>query len=236
MRLASFVLLATALFAAGGVPLEITDARGKKASGVTIDAGGPDAEGWWTLKVAKSKGDVVLIWPWDGLAKQPDGPGAAPVVVIQKGDAKALTNPLVVAAIATPVVLGRRTMAEQATAGGFTEDALKQAIAGLVGASDPFAKGIGLLFAGSAENGAEELTKALRVRQRQLTRVPSEIFPMAMLQGRALLAANKFDEAAVAFLNALKIRPADESARQSRAEALLKAGKADAAAAVTGPR
>jgi hypothetical protein len=42
--------------------------------------------------------------------------------------------------------------------------------------------------------------------------------------------------AAVAFLTALKERPSDENARMSRADALTKAGKAEAAAEATGKR
>lgn len=236
MKLASFVLLAATLLAASSLPLDVTDARARKPGGVTVEAGGPDAEGWWSLRVAKSKGDAVLIWPWDGMAKQPDGPEPVPVVVIQRGEVKALENPRVVAAIATPVVLGLRQLPDEASATGYTEDALRQAIRGLAGVTDPFAKGIGLLYSGKPEEAVEELAKALRERQRQLTRVPSEIFPAAMLYGHALMAASKFDLAAVAYLTALKERPSDESARMARADALMKAGKAEAAAEASGKR
>jgi tetratricopeptide (TPR) repeat protein len=230
MRLASFVFAAGALFAASGVPLDVTDTRNKRAPGVTVEASGPDAEGWWTLRVSKFKRDTVLIWPWDAMAKQPDGPEPVPVIVIQRGESKALENPRVVAAIATPVVLGLKSMPDAASATGLSEDAIRQAIRGLATAADSFAKGIGLLYSGKSEAAADELAKALRERQRQLTRVPSEIFPAAMLYGHALMGANKFDLAAVAYLNAVKIRPSDENARTARAEALMKAGKAEAAA------
>ena len=77
---------------------------------------------------------------------------------------------------------------------------------------------------------AGELGRALKERQRQLTRVPSEIYPAALLYGLALEKEKKFDEAAVAFLAALKVRPSDELARKFRQDALLKAGKPDAVA------
>ena len=78
-------------------------------------------------------------------------------------------------------------------------------------------------------DGAGELGRALKERQRQLTRVPSEIYPAALLYGQALEREKKFDEAAVAFLAALKVRPSDERARKLRQEALIGAGKPDAA-------
>jgi hypothetical protein len=95
--------------------------------------------------------------------------------------------------------------------------------------ADPFEKGVGFLYAGKAADAAESLGVALRQRQRQLTRVPSEIYPLAMLDGLALFKANKFDDSAVAYLTALKQKPSDEGARRYRAEALTKAGKSEAA-------
>jgi cytochrome c-type biogenesis protein CcmH/NrfG len=49
-----------------------------------------------------------------------------------------------------------------------------------------------------------------------------------MLYGQALYRANKFDDAAVAWLTALQQRPSDEMAHKHRAEALTKAGKPEA--------
>jgi len=231
MRLVAYLVAAGVLYAAGvTLPMDVTDARGKKPGGVTVEASGPDGEGWWSLRVSKSKAEYLLIWPWDGAAKQPDGPGTLPVVVIVRREQKALENPRVVAAMATPVVLGLKSVAEEAGATGYSEEALNQAFRGLAKAEDPFAKGVGLLYSGKNEDAAEELAKALRERQRQLTRVPSEIFPAAMLYGRALMAAGKFDQAAVAYLSALKVRPSDEIARAARADGLMKAGKVEAAA------
>jgi len=68
----------------------------------------------------------------------------------------------------------------------------------------------------------QQLGPALKQRQRQLMRVPSEIYPAAMLDGQALFRANKFDDSAVAYLAALKQRPSDRAARKYRAEALTK--------------
>lgn len=232
MKLGSFLLFGGVVMAAGvTLPLDVTDARGKTPGGVKVEASGPDAEGWWSLRITKSKTDYLVVWPFDAMAKQPDGPGAVPVVVIPHADAKVLESPRVVAALATPVALGLKSVAEQATATGYSEDALNSAFRGLASAPDPFAKGVGLLFAGNGGEAAEELAKALRDRQRQLTRVPSEIWAAAMLDGRALMAAGKFDDAAVAYLAALKVRPADQNALSARADALVKAGKAEAAAA-----
>ena len=75
----------------------------------------------------------------------------------------------------------------------------------------------------------DPLARALKERERRLTRVPSEIYPAAMLYGKALFGAGKYDDAAVAFLKALKQRPSDAAARRSRSEALIKAGKPEAA-------
>jgi tetratricopeptide (TPR) repeat protein len=218
------------LLAAPVLQFRITDGRGKETSAITIEAGSPDADGWCPLHVTKAKGEPVLVWPFDGSAKLPDGPEPIPAIVIQRGEEKALTNQQAVAAMATPVVLGIATLEETAGKTGFTQDSLAKAFAGLETSEDPFEKGIGLLYTGKYAFAAGQLAIALKQRQRQLTRVPSEIYPAAMLYGQALFRANKFDDAAVAWLTALKERPSDEIARKHRAEALTKAGKPEAAA------
>jgi hypothetical protein len=218
------------LLAGSALQFDVTDARGKKPSGVAIEAGAPDADGWCHLSVvAKGKGDPVLIWPSDGMAKAPDGPEPIPAIVIQRGDEKSLSNLHVVAAIATPVLLGATTLDERARETGFSAAALSKAFAELTASPDAFAGGIGLLYANKPVEAADKLAQALRERQRQLTRMPSEIYPAAMLSGRALVLENKFDAAAVAFMAALKDRPSSEAARKARADALVNAGKPDAA-------
>jgi tetratricopeptide (TPR) repeat protein len=186
---------------------------------VAIDAADPDADGWYRLTVAKSKGGAVLVWPYDGRAKTPDGPEPIPAIVIQAGDSRTPLSARVVAALAAGKLLGVNP-----------EVAFDTAV--LAGAEDPFAKGIGLLYAHKAAEAVEPLARALRERERQLTRVPSEIYPAAMLYARALFGANQFDDAAVAFLKAMKQRPADRAALNGRVEALIKAGKAEAAQAL----
>jgi hypothetical protein len=230
LLLAAAFLFAAFLFAATTLQFRITDGRGKETSAITIEAGAPDDDGWFPLHVTKAKGDPVLVWPFDSSAKRPDGPEPIPAIVIQRGDEKALTNQQAVAAMAVPVVLGVATPEETAGRTGFTRDSLAKAFAGLETSADPFEKGIGLLYTGKYVFAAGQLAIALKQRQRQLTRVPSEIYPAAMLDGQALFSANKFDDAAVAWLTALKQRPSDEMARRHRAEALAKAGKPEAAA------
>lgn len=215
-----FLLLASPV-----LQFQITDGRGKETTAITIEAGAAGDDGWRPLRVVKAKGAPVLVWPFDGSAKLPDGPEPIPAIVIQRGDEKALANKRVVAAIATAVVLGASS-----DKAGFAPEALAAAFAGLVTSQDPFEKGVGLLYAGKFADAAESLGVALRQRQRQLTRVPSEIYPVAMLDGQALYKANKFDDSAVAYLAALKQRPSDEAAREHRADALTKAGKPEAAA------
>ena len=101
MKLALIFLLASS-----GIQFDITDARGKKPSGVTIEAGSPDGDGWFDLKVSgKPKTQPVLIWPFDGKARPPQGPGAVPAIVIEHGDTKALMNPRVVAAVLAALLL-----------------------------------------------------------------------------------------------------------------------------------
>jgi len=217
------------LLAAPILQFQVTDGRGKETSAVTIEAGAPDDDGWRPLKVVKAKGDPVLVWPFARSAKAPDGPEPIPAIVIQRGEEKALGNKRVVAAIATPVVLGVASVEEAGRKTGFAPEALTKAFAALVTSADPFEKGVGLLYAGKSADAAEQLGLALKQRQRQLTRVPSEIYPAAMLDGQALYRANKFDESAVAYLTAMKQRPSDEAARKYRAEALTKAGKPEAA-------
>jgi hypothetical protein len=210
-----------------GVEFQVTDERGKKASGVALEAGAPDADGWFPLKVVKAKGDVVLVWPLDGVARVPDGPEPIPAMVISRAGEKALATPHTVAVLAVPVVLGIETLATVAGRTGLPAEALGQAVGGLKTSADPFEKGVGLLY--SNQPAVEPLAIALKQRQRQLTRVPSEIYAVALLYGRALYRENKFDDAAVAFLTAVKLRPSDPVARALRADALVKAGKGAAA-------
>lgn len=217
------------LLAAPLMQFHVTDGRGKETGAVTIEFGAADADGWRPLKIAKAKGDAVLVWPFDAMAKPPDGPEPVPAIVIQRGAEKALANKAAMASIATPVVLGWSSIDEAASKTGFTSAALMKAFGELAGADDAFQKGVGLLYAAKYEAAAAALPTALRERQRQLTRVPSEIYAAAMLAGAALAKANKFDEAAVAYLAAMKQRPSDQRAAKLRGEALVKAGKPEAA-------
>jgi hypothetical protein len=207
------------LLAAPALHFDVTDARGKRPPGVTIEAANPDEDGWYRLTVSsKGKSEPILIWPFDGIAKAPDGPGGVPVIVIDKGDARAGSNPRVMAALQTGALLGvRRDVGVDLHAASSSSE-------------EPWGKGVGLLFADKPVESVEPLGRALKERERQLTRVPSEIYPAAMLYGKALFAAGKFDDAAVAFLKAIKQRPLDPAARKSRSEALIKAGKPEAAA------
>lgn len=218
------------LLAASGPQFEITDVRGKKPSGVSVETGAANADGWMELKLgAKAKASYLMVWPYDGRARNPDGPGAVNVIVMEKADPKALLNPKVTAALLAAQLLGKTLDA------GVDEVALKQAAAKLETAEDYWAKGVGLLYSGKPSEAVEPLGKALRERERVLTRIPSEIYPAAMLSGRALLEAGKFDEAALAFLKAVKLRPTEQPAREARAQALLKAGKPEAAEAALDP-
>jgi len=193
------------LLAASALHFEITDGRGKKPGGVVIEAGSADADGWCSLSVASK-------------AKAPDGPGDIPAIVVEKGDARLASNAHVSAALQAGVLLG------------VTHDVgVKVSVAGLAGSEDVFARGVGLLAAGKAPDAVEPLGRALKERERQLTRVPSEIYPLAMLYGQALFAAGKYDDAAVAYLKALQQRPSDSAARRARAAALIQAGKPEAA-------
>ena len=86
--------------AASTLHFDITDARGKKPSGISLEVSEPDDEGWMRLKVVnKGKGTPVLIWPYDGKVKPQDGPGEIPALVMESGDLKALANPRVIAAL-----------------------------------------------------------------------------------------------------------------------------------------
>jgi len=217
------------LFAGAAWQFDVTDGRGKQTSAVAIEAGAPDQDGWRPLTIVKAKGEAVLVWPFDGMAGTPDGPGNIPAIVIQRGEEKALQNNLAMAAVGTPVVLGLATADEEARRTGLAADRLTKAWAALASSADPFAKGVGLLYTGKSAEAADQLAIALRQRQRQLTRVPSEIFPVALLYGKALYGSNKFDDAATAFLVALKQRPSDKIARDLRDGALVNAGKPEAA-------
>ncbi len=224
MRAGLFLLLA-----AQGLQFQVTDGRGKETSAITIEAGAPDADGWRSLRIGKAKGDPVLVWPYDGSAKQPDGPEPVPAIVIQRGEEKALENKRIVAAIATHVLLGVATIEETAGKTGFSPESLKKTFTELADSSDAFEKGIGLLYEEKFADAVGPLALALKQRQRQLTREPSEIYPAAMLDALSLYRAVRFDDAAVACLAALKEKPSAEEARKLRDQALVRAGKPEAA-------
>jgi hypothetical protein len=225
-RAGLFLIAVSFVFAADGPHFEISDASGKKPGGVVVAAGQAGADGWFPVNVVKGKQEVV--WPFDRMATLPDGPEAIPVIVIQVGDQKALTNPRVVAAIATPFVMGLTPLGLVGSKTGLDPEALDQALMALVQSSDPFEKGLGLLYAKRYAEAADELSRALKARQRQLTRVPSEIYPLAILYGQALVGQKKLDEAAVAFLTAITQRPSELMPRGLRSDALVRAGKPDA--------
>ncbi len=208
-----FVLL---LLAATALHFDIADQRGKHASGIAIEPSTPDADGWCNLIISKSKRPFLIVWPFDAKAKLPDGPEPVPAIVLDTSDTRPITDPKTIAALAAGQLLGNKP------------PVLFDAAA-LVSSQDPFAKGVGFLYAKKPADALDPLSRALRDRERQLTRVPSEIYAAAMLYGHALLGANKFDDAAVAFLKALNQRPFDADAHRLRAEALIKAGKPEAA-------
>ena len=204
-------------YAASSVHFDVTNGRGKKPVGVTIEAGQPDANGWFPLTVAAKKGDFVLIWPYDARARVPDGPEGIPVIVVEKGDEHAAKNPKVVAALIAGALLGVRH-----------DIGLDVTVARIEGSDDPFVRGVDSLRKGKAVEAVDYLDRALKERERQLTRFPSEIYPAAMLYGKALFGIGKYDDAATAFLKAVRVRPSDRAARMSRNEALTKAGKPEA--------
>ena len=226
----SICLLMTGItiFAAQGLQFTVTDGRGKQTSAVTLEGGAANEDGWQPVHVSKAKGEAVLVWPFDALAKIPDGPEPVPAIVVQRGEEKALATRAVAAALAVPAVLGTASMAEISARTGLSTSALTAAFGELKTSMDAFQKGVGLLYEGQNGEAADQLAIALRQRQRQLTRVPSDIFPAALLYGQALYRAGKFDDAAVAFLTAQKQRPSSELARKLRDDALIKAGKGEA--------
>jgi hypothetical protein len=214
------LVLSPLLLLAAALRFDVTDARGKKPSGVTVEAEAADDDGWRRIHLeVKGKGSPVLIWPYDGLVKAADGPGEIPVLVMEPADAKALSNRKLAAHLAAAEMLGAKP------ASGLDQAAYMKALEKPAVEDDPFVRGVALLLAKRPAEAAEPLALALRERERQLTRVPSEIYPAAMLSGRAFLEAGKFDAAALAFLKALKQRPSDETAARLREEALEKAGK-----------
>jgi len=203
-------LLVVVFAAAPTLHFEVTDARGKKPSGVSIEASEPDADGWLRLTaVSKGKSNYVIVWPVDSRAKTPDGPGSVPVVVAEANGA------------------GTARIAAYRCAARFLGVSSSDC-AGLESSTDPLIEGVRLLNEKRPADAIELLDRALKERERQLTRVPSEIYAAAMLYSRALFNAGKFDAAAVAAMKALNQRPSDPAAHKARNEALVKAGKAEA--------
>lgn len=212
-RVPVVLICALSVFGAA-LHFDITDTRGKKPGGVSIEPGAPDADGWCDLKViSKSKTTYTLIWPYDGKAKQPDGPEGVPVIVAGDEPSKK-PDPMIAAYRVAALILRGEPVTD---------------IKSLDGSDNPFVKGVRLLAGGKFSDAVPALSLALKERERQLTRVPSEIYPAAMLYGKALMGAGKFDDASVAFLKAMDLRPSDPAPRKSRAEALIKAGKPEAA-------
>ena len=214
MKSAALFLLAMFL---AGPQFEVTDERGRKPPGVTIEAGEADADGWFPLRIVKGKnaGDPILVWPFDGMTKLPAGP----VIVIRRGNKKALENRHVAAVLAASMLLGASP-----------DTGLDpKAIPDLSQSPDAFERGVGLLYARKSAAAIDPLAQALKERQRQLTPFASEIYAAAILYGQALAAERKFDAAAVAFLVAIKQRPSAALPRKLRADALINAGKPDAA-------
>ncbi|MEP6715869.1 MAG: tetratricopeptide repeat protein [Terriglobia bacterium] len=203
------------LLAGAALHFDITDERGKKPSGVSIEASVPDSDGWQELKIVKAKGDTVIVWPFDGRVKSPDTSGPQPVVVVQGP----VSRPEVVAMVLAGELLGARH--------NIPLDAAS--VAPLSSSQDVFVKGVALLYSRKAGDAVDPLGQALKDRERQLIRVPSEIYAAAMLYGRALFDAGKFDNAAVAYRKALQQRPSDAEAHRARSEALVRAGKGEAA-------
>ncbi|HKD08797.1 MAG TPA: hypothetical protein VKB79_23040 [Bryobacteraceae bacterium] len=202
--------LALLFLAAATLHFDVTDGRGKKPSGVSIEASEPDADGWYRLAaVSKGKSNYVIVWPVDARAKTPDGPGSVPVVVTEASGA------------------GNSRIAAYRCAARFLGVSSSDC-AGLEFSADPLMEGVRLLNEKRPADAIDLLDRALKERERQLTRVPSEIYAAAMLYSRALFDAGKFDAAAVAALKALNQRPSDPAAHTARNEALVKAGKAEA--------
>lgn len=233
MKRAVCLLLCTAVVwaAIAAVPIEVKDERGKKpAGGVAVEASDPDADDWYRLAVTKSKGDVALVWPFDALARRPNGPEPVPVTVIAKGGPNLLKSNKLTAMLAVPVLLEARTLAEEASLAGVDATALDHAIGALSTSDDDLEKGIALAWTKKWKDAVDPLGAGLRARERVMTRIPSEIYPVALIYGKALFESGKFDDAAVQFAKAVKLRPAALPARQLRAAALEKAGKPEAAA------
>jgi hypothetical protein len=204
------MLLALLFLAASSLHFDVTDGRGKKPSGVSIEASDPDADGWYRLApVSKGKSNYVIVWPVDARAKTPDGPGSVPVVVAAADSA---SSPRIAAYRCAARFLG-----------------IASSECGAIESStDPLIEGVRLLNEKRSSDAIDPLARALKDRERQLTRVPSEIYAAAMLYSRALFDAGKFDDAAVAALKALDRRPSDPVARKARNEALVRAGKPEA--------
>jgi hypothetical protein len=227
MKLGLLFFLASAL-AGAALHFDVTDGKGKRASGVTVEASDAGPDGWRRLKVrSRGKGSPVLVWPCDGLAKVPDPPGDIPVIVMDFGDAKALADPGIMAALVAGELLGAPHIDTGLDPAAFAKAAANLVTSGVT-SEDPFEKGVGLLFAKKPVDAVDPLGRALKERERRLTRIPSEIYPVAILYGRALMESQKYDSAAVAFLKALKLRPSDPSVESLRAEALARAGKPEA--------
>ena len=202
------------LLAVSSMRFEVTDSRGKKPSGVTIETGTPNADGWCDLKVvSKSKAVYTIVWPFDGKAKLPDGPEPIPVTVSGDEQPKKSDRRIAAYRIAGRLLSGKPV----------NDDA------SLEGSDDPLIKGVRLLAEQKFADAVDPLSIALKERERQLTRIPSEIYPAAMLYGKALMGAGKFELASVAFLKAMNLRPSDMAPRKARAEALIQAGKPEAA-------
>ena len=127
-----------------------------------------------------------------------------------------------VAAIAASMLLGG------APDTGLDPDALNKAILELSQSTDAFEKGVGLLFAKKSAEAADPLAHALKERQRQLTPFASEIYAAASFTDRPSR-RKKIRRRSRRVSCGYEATPFRGLARKLRSDALVKAGKPEAA-------
>ena len=217
------------MLAASPLSLQVTDDRGKKPGGIVVDATDPDADGWYKLAIAKSKNDAVAGVAFRCPRDEARWAGAGQC---DCGGQRRCEDTAIDAsgghARGTGVARGASLNVVAASA-GLDAGAMGKAVEALAKSDDGFEKGIALLWAKKPADAKDELVRGLRARERVMTRIPSDMYPAAMLLGKAQFDAGKFDDAAVTYLKAVKLRPTDMAARRKRAVALEKAGKPEAA-------
>jgi tetratricopeptide (TPR) repeat protein len=188
--------------------------------------------------------DLVIISPWDARTQVPSFKEKAEnfvlVVLVQRGDRAALTNPKVTRGLAaqinqanSPKATGGPLQLEDAKANrdavakqyGFAPEDVDTAIRSWGSkASDPYDVGLAALYERDYPKATTQLRESLREREKQKLAADKAVADAAFFLGTSLYGEGKYSEAAIAYQRCLEIRKNDIRALHSATTSLRNAG------------